>query len=487
MKKLLSVVLISLFLCSSASAVFPISDWAKLSVSEAERIQLINGNYNFQGDITREEFCELIYNYYALVSDEIKADETEISFTDTDNGHIAVLNSLGIITGKSETEFAPNDLLTREEAATIIFRLIKTAHPDFAATELWFEFADNNDVSDWAADSIQRLCNLGIMNGIGNNLFAPKKHFTTEQAVATLVRCYGNFNNSYENAENMTYSDMESLQAAVDNGHFPWRLDPRLVIAAHLSGKGENVENGELTAFSEDTENCGGDFKIGENTYRLKLFKPIDKSANGIWVVRTCEKTSAIDGGDTSTDISVDASEEFLKSKYIDIKTLPTLDIQVENPFKSDDRTLILNDSIDNEIELFVYDYYKNIMSGAYQEAKNVIADASLLAATENSENNFEQGIYYSQVSIKAIEPADKENIAEITKENQIKIANMLSDFQVEKFAIVRIEYNIKHNEKSLNMMPQVGDGDVTRYYLIGKSEGSYKIFEVYWEGFMNE
>lgn len=359
------------------------SEWAVESVEKARKIGITNygGNYNYPGNITREEFCELIYNYYTLISDGPTAVYVKNPFKDTDNEHITILNALDIIKGKSETEFAPNDLLTREEAAAIIFRLIKTVHSDWAATELWFDFADEGDISDWSMDSIQRVCNMGIMKGVGDSKFAPKSNFTAEQAIATLVRCYENFNRS------------------------------------EIIGGGE---------------------------------------------------------------------EDFL-SRYIDKKALTTLGIQVENPFISDDRTLILNDSIDNEIELFIYDYYKNIMTGSYQKVKDVIAGDMLLGATENEENNFKQGIYYSQILIKNIEIEDEVKIGGISAKKQWEITDKLSDFQTKKFAVVSIECNIKHNEKSFSTVPQVGDGDITRYYLIGKIDDGYKILEVYWEGFLYE
>ena len=43
------------------------------------------------------------------------------------------------------------------------------------------------------------------------------------------------------------------------------------------------------------------------------------------------------------------------------------------------------------------------------------------------------------------------------------------------------------YNDKSLSLAPQVGDGEVTRYYLIGKKANKYKILEVYWERFLND
>lgn len=172
-----------------------ISPWAEKEIEKAMNLGIAKSdkNYDYIKNITREEFCELIYNYYTLNPDGPTAVYTKNPFTDTDNSHIAFLNATGIVKGKSENLFAPDDLLTREEAATIIFRLIQNLYPDSEVTQLYFEFDDNADISDWAENNIQAICNMGIMKGIEGNKFAPKQNFTTEQAIATMVRTYENF------------------------------------------------------------------------------------------------------------------------------------------------------------------------------------------------------------------------------------------------------------------------------------------------------
>lgn len=172
----------------SATTVPAPSEWAAKDIDYALAVGITDygKDYLYKENITREEFCELIYNLIVLSSDEITAPITD-SFTDTKNDKILMLNGLGIINGKSATEFAPNDYLTREEAATIIVRMVNKVFP-MAATEMWFEYDDINEVSEWASDSIQTISNLGFMNGVGNNRFAPKDTYTTEQAIVTLVR-----------------------------------------------------------------------------------------------------------------------------------------------------------------------------------------------------------------------------------------------------------------------------------------------------------
>jgi len=176
---------------SDGTPLAPPSDWAESDVKKAEALNITEKGkiYRYRMSITREEFCELIYNYCYNVIKEVDTVTGENKFTDTTNSKIIRLNAMGIINGKSETEFAPNDLLTREEAAVILNRMVNKTIP-VPVTEMHFAFDDEASISAWASDSIQIMCNMGVMNGVGKNKFAPQDTYTTEQAIATIVRVY---------------------------------------------------------------------------------------------------------------------------------------------------------------------------------------------------------------------------------------------------------------------------------------------------------
>ena len=43
-------------------------------------------------------------------------------------------------------------------------------------------FADDKDISDWAKDSVYFMAANGIINGVGNNKFAPKNVTSADEA-----------------------------------------------------------------------------------------------------------------------------------------------------------------------------------------------------------------------------------------------------------------------------------------------------------------
>lgn len=197
MKKVLSIIVMLVMFASAVTCsademqTNPPSDWAADYIVKAENIGLLRNvsGLVYKENITREKFCELIYDFIMITQQGITTPEYKNHFTDTENEKVVVLNAAEIIYGKSSEEFAPNDLLTREEAATIIVRMINKVMP-MPVTEMYFDYDDGSDISEWASNSVQVMSNLGFMNGVGENKFAPKDNYTAEQSITTLIRMY---------------------------------------------------------------------------------------------------------------------------------------------------------------------------------------------------------------------------------------------------------------------------------------------------------
>ena len=133
---------------------------------------------------TRAEFCALAVALYETVTG------TEIngrtSFNDTTDINVQKLASLGVVSGVGNNNFAPDQKLTREQAATMLSRLsaaMGKPMPKQAPT-----FADNSSISPWAVDGVGEAQAAGIMSGVGNNLFAPMAEYTREQSIVTMMR-----------------------------------------------------------------------------------------------------------------------------------------------------------------------------------------------------------------------------------------------------------------------------------------------------------
>ena len=167
------------------------SDWAKKTIDEAKELGLLPEELQqkYRKNITRKNFCKLVYELPFVKSME-RLPAENVNYIDCDDERVKFLSEAGIIYGVGQNRFAPDDYLTREQAATILLRIWVMLGEDVDYTEE--RFADHSDISDWATGVPYAIKNAGIMNGVGNNRFAPKQNYTTEQAVATLLRLYNN-------------------------------------------------------------------------------------------------------------------------------------------------------------------------------------------------------------------------------------------------------------------------------------------------------
>ena len=115
-------------------------------------------------------------------------------FSDTKNIDVLICNKLGIITGDTQNNFNPYSNLTREQAATILYRLCNVLKIDFENLKPTQRFNDYDKISEYARESVFKISNLNtpldefVMNGTLNNNFSPKDNLTLEQALVILVR-----------------------------------------------------------------------------------------------------------------------------------------------------------------------------------------------------------------------------------------------------------------------------------------------------------
>lgn len=181
------------------------ADWAKVAIDKAKEIDIIperiQGDYKNQ--ITREEFSELALSLYEVLSGREVMQVGENPFLDTQNPKIIMANKLGIVTGKVEGIFSPDESITREEMSVIIYRTLQVAKPGYVYPAMdEYEFEDYDFISTWAKESVSYLYSIGVINGIGDNLFNPKGYTSREEAIVTVERMYNKVKETERDSRN---------------------------------------------------------------------------------------------------------------------------------------------------------------------------------------------------------------------------------------------------------------------------------------------
>ena len=92
-----------------------------------------------------------------------------------------------IVSGRSETEFAPTATMTRQEMAVILYNysVLKGAE---AVTEPALEYGDADAIADWAANVVTFCTAEGLMSGVSETEFSPAGSATRAMGATVLVR-----------------------------------------------------------------------------------------------------------------------------------------------------------------------------------------------------------------------------------------------------------------------------------------------------------
>ena len=118
----------------------------------------------------------------------------EARFTDVRSGQwyseaVAWTAQSGVYTGYADGSFRPNDSITREQLAAILYRYAKYKGVDVSVGEDTniLSYADAAEISDYAFPAMQWACGAGVMQGSNGNLL-PRGRATRAQIAAMLHR-----------------------------------------------------------------------------------------------------------------------------------------------------------------------------------------------------------------------------------------------------------------------------------------------------------
>lgn len=148
-----------------------------------------NGLFGINDTITRGQIATILWRM-----EESPAVNYAMTFEDVGEGMyyadaIRWAASEGIVGGYSDTQFGPNDAITREQLAAILWRYAQHKEYDVSVGEDTniLSYADALTVSEWAVPAMQWANGAGLIQGSDNNLM-PKGNATRAQAATILHR-----------------------------------------------------------------------------------------------------------------------------------------------------------------------------------------------------------------------------------------------------------------------------------------------------------
>lgn len=148
-----------------------------------------NGLFGINDTITRGQIATILWRV-----EESPVVNYAMTFEDVGAGMyyaeaIRWAASEGIVGGYTATQFGPDDAITREQLAAILWRYAQHKKCDVSVGEDTniLSYADALTVSEWAVPAMQWANGAGLIQGSDNNLM-PKGNATRAQAAAILHR-----------------------------------------------------------------------------------------------------------------------------------------------------------------------------------------------------------------------------------------------------------------------------------------------------------
>ena len=99
----------------------------------------------------------------------------------------------GIAGGYDDATFGPNDPITREQMAAILYRYAQYKGYDVSAKADLNKFTDADEISNYALEALQWANAEGLINGKGDGVLDPKGQATRAEAAAILMRFCENY------------------------------------------------------------------------------------------------------------------------------------------------------------------------------------------------------------------------------------------------------------------------------------------------------
>lgn len=159
--------------------------WGYEAIEGLYKMGIVNGVSNNEfapnAPVKREEFVKMLV---AVLGQDTEGKQD--TFADTDKNawyspYLAVAQECGLTYGKEDGSFGIGEVLTRQDMAVLAVRVLGTAERGETV-----EFTDGDEISDYAKNSVEILCGLNVMNGVGNGSFAPKDTASRAQAAKVI-------------------------------------------------------------------------------------------------------------------------------------------------------------------------------------------------------------------------------------------------------------------------------------------------------------
>jgi len=163
--------------------------WAKESIQALANNGIIQGIspgiFAPNSNITREQFVKMLVMAFGLLDESAVSDFKDINQEEWYYKYISSAYKHGIINGIGHNVFGIGMEISRQDMAVLAYRAAKYVGINLPVLSPEVQFDDMSSIADYAKDSVTAMQQANIIQGVGDNRFAPYE--TATRAMAAKV------------------------------------------------------------------------------------------------------------------------------------------------------------------------------------------------------------------------------------------------------------------------------------------------------------
>ncbi|MBT2284582.1 S-layer homology domain-containing protein [Paenibacillus polymyxa] len=168
--------------------------WAKDAISALGARGIVKGvgddEFNPNGQVTRAEFITMLMKLFELSDESATTSFSDVKQGEWYHGNIGTAQKLGIVNGKPNGTFGVHENITREDMAVMVYKAIQIKQLALTSGEAT-AFKDEANIASYAKQAVEAIQGAGIINGVGNDEFAPKKNASRAEAAVMIYNVLG--------------------------------------------------------------------------------------------------------------------------------------------------------------------------------------------------------------------------------------------------------------------------------------------------------
>lgn len=166
--------------------------WAEEAIKTLAQKKIISGRDEFsfapEDSVSREEFAKIVVEAFGFPQSGKKVAFNDVSEDEWYYTYVSSAYENKIVNGISEEWFGTGEPITRQDICVMLYNALSVRGIQLEKIMAQQSFADSDEISSYAAEAVAVMQTAGIINGTGENMFAPTAYANRAEAAVMIHR-----------------------------------------------------------------------------------------------------------------------------------------------------------------------------------------------------------------------------------------------------------------------------------------------------------